>query len=63
MILTNSLNIEKNYSNAQKELNIISANNLKNLKWLNDNYEKIEKDATKEGFFINLGFMFYVARI
>lgn len=47
----------------EKELNIISSKNLKNLDWLNKNYNKIKKDALKVGFFINLGFMFYVGKI
>lgn len=62
-IVNTLFGILKNSLNKEKELSIISQNNLNNLKWLNCNYEKIEKDASKEGFFINLGFMFYVAKV
>lgn len=54
--------IVKNSLVKEKELGIITSTNLQRLKWLENRYKKIETDFLKPEVFINIGFMFYVAK-
>ena len=53
----------KNSLDKETELKIISSQNEKYKRWLEQNFNKLEEDFMKDDFFIHFGFMFYVGRI